>query len=65
MGIADSVPFILPVVVDDTPEYCDTVPEAFSKAQWTRLAEGKPTPEFEARLVRLVREARKREVGLV
>lgn len=64
MGIADGVPFILPVVVDDTPEYGESVPESFQKAQWTRLAEGRMTPEFEARLVRLVREARKREVGL-
>lgn len=64
MGIADNVPFILPVVVDDTPEYSETVPESFRRAQWTRLAEGRITPEFEARLVRLVREARKREVGL-
>ena len=64
MGIADGVPFILPIVVDDTPEYGGSVPESFQKAQWTRLAEGIMTPEFEARLVRLVREARKREVGL-
>ena len=64
MGIADGVPFVLPIVVDDTPEYGGSVPESFQKAQWTRLADGRMTPEFEARLVRLVREARKREVGL-
>jgi len=64
MGIADGVPFILPVVVDDTPEYSESVPESFGKAQWTRLVDGGTTPEFEARLVQLVRESRKREVGL-
>jgi hypothetical protein len=64
MGIADHVPFILPVVVDDTPEYSESVPESFGKAQWTRLAEGRTTADFEARLVKLVREARKRERGL-
>lgn len=64
MGIADNVPFILPVVVDDTPEYSQSVPESFLRAQWSRLPEGRATPEFEARLVKLVREARKREVGL-
>ena len=64
MGIADNMPFILPVVVDDTAEYSDNVPESFRRAQWSRLAEGRATPEFETRLVRLVREARKRDVGL-
>jgi hypothetical protein len=64
MGIADNVPFILPVVVDDTPEYSETVPEAFKRAQWTRLRQGAVTPEFEARIVKLVREFRKRERGL-
>ncbi len=63
-GIADHVPFILPVVIDDTHEYSESVPEAFGKAQWTRLAGGQTTPEFEARLVKLVREFRKREKGL-
>jgi hypothetical protein len=64
MGIADSVPFILPVVVDDTPEYSEAVPESFKRAQWTRLPEGALTPDFEARIVKLVRDYRKRERGL-
>jgi len=64
MGIADQVPFILPVVIDDTPEYSGAVPETFHKAQWARLPEGRMTPEFEARVVQLVRDARKRERGL-
>ncbi len=64
LGIAEHVPFILPVVIDATHEYSESVPEAFGKAQWTRLPEGRTTPEFEARLVKLVRESRKRERGL-
>lgn len=64
MGIAENVPFILPVVVDDTAEYSDAVPESFRRAQWTRLPQGKPTPEFGSRIVQLVREYRKRERGL-
>lgn len=64
MGIAEGVPFVLPVVVDATPEYCDTVPESFKAAQWTRLPDGAITPEFEARVVKLVRDYRKREKGL-
>jgi len=64
LGIADTVPFILPIVIDDTHEYSETVPEGFSKAQWTRLPDGRTTPEFENRLVKLVRDFRKREKGL-
>jgi hypothetical protein len=64
MGIADGVPFVIPVVVDATPEYCDMVPESFKAAQWTRLPGGEATPEFEARLVKLMRDYRKREKGL-
>lgn len=63
-AIADTVPFILPVVIDDTPTYDSVVPEAFQKAQWTSLPQGASNPEFEMRLVRLVREYRKREKGL-
>lgn len=63
-AIADSVPFILPVVIDDTPPYESVVPEAFQKAQWSTFPAGETTPEFEMRLVKLVREYRKREKGL-
>jgi len=63
-GIADHVPFILPIVIDETHEYSESVPEAFGKAQWTRLHDGVTTPEFETRLVKLVRDFRKREKGL-
>ncbi len=45
--------FIVPVVIDDTPEYEATVPESFSRAQWTRLASGKPTPAFIEQVNRL------------
>lgn len=63
MGIADNVPFILPVVIDDTPEYSESVPERFRQSQWTRLPSGAVTPDFESRMVKIVREHRKREKG--
>lgn len=63
-SIADGVPFILPVVIDDTPPYESKVPESFLKTQWTQLADGAPPAEFETRLVKLVRDYRKRERGL-
>ncbi len=59
-SIADSVPFILPVVVDDTGAYNDAVPEGFQRVQWTRLPGGQSTAEFQMKLVRLVRDYRKR-----
>jgi hypothetical protein len=62
-GISDNVPFILPVVIDDTPEYSETVPERFRQAQWTRLPAGSVTPDFESRMVKIVRDFRKRERG--
>ena len=64
-SIADGVPFILPVVIDDTPPYESKVPEDFLKTQWTQLVDGVPPAEFETRLVKLVRDYRKRERGLV
>lgn len=45
--------FVVPVVIDDTPEYEATVPDSFARAQWTRLAEGKPTPAFIEQIKRL------------
>lgn len=60
-SIAEHVAFILPVVVDDTPEYGASVPEVFLAAQWTRLAQGQTDGGFEQRLARLVAEYRRRE----
>jgi TolB-like protein/Tfp pilus assembly protein PilF len=42
--------FLLPVVIDDTPEDDDRVPERFREVQWTRLPAGETPPQF----VRLV-----------
>jgi TolB-like protein/predicted Zn-dependent protease len=46
--MADGVPFIVPVVIDATPESAALVPEPFMRVQWTRLPGGAPTPEFVA-----------------
>ena len=45
--------FVVPVVIDDTPEYGATVPESFTKAQWTRLPGGEPTTAFIDQIKRL------------
>ena len=63
--IAETVPFILPVVIDPVTEHAALVPERFLQVQWSRLAGGTTTPEFVERMVRLIRDFRKRERGLL
>lgn len=63
--IAETIPFILPVLIDPVTESEALVPERFLQVQWTRLPAGEATPEFTERMVRLIREFRKRERGLI
>jgi TolB-like protein/tetratricopeptide (TPR) repeat protein len=42
--------FLLPVVVDDTPDSAARVPERFRERQWTRLPGGVPPPGFAERI---------------
>ncbi len=63
--IAESIPFILPVAIDPVSEAEALVPERFRSLHWTRLPGGDPTPEFVERMVRLIRDHRKRERGLM
>jgi hypothetical protein len=46
--------FIVPVVIDETREAEAAVPEEFMRYQWTRLANGTPTPEFVSQVKRLL-----------
>jgi hypothetical protein len=59
MRFDDSARFIIPVVVDDTSEDTEGVPEPFREPQWTRLPGGAGTDEFRQRMVELVREYRR------
>jgi len=52
-------------VIDPVKEGDALVPERFLAVQWTRLAGGGATPEFVERMVRLIRDFRKRERGLI
>lgn len=63
--IAETIPFILPVAIDPVREDDALVPERFLQVQWTRLPGGEATPDFLERMVRLIREHRKRERGLL
>jgi TolB-like protein/Flp pilus assembly protein TadD len=57
--LAEGMPFLFPVVVDDTSETSASVPEQFLKAQWTRLPGGEPTPQFVEHVKRLLQGPRK------
>jgi hypothetical protein len=50
----DDMPFLLPVVVDDTPDAGARVPERFRERQWTRLSGGETTAAFAERVKRLL-----------
>ncbi|HEY6455648.1 MAG TPA: TIR domain-containing protein [Steroidobacteraceae bacterium] len=53
--MASDVPFLLPVVVDDTPDQEDRVPDRFREVQWTRLPAGEPPSAFVDRVARMIR----------
>ena len=63
--IAETIPFILPIAIDPVPRKEALVPERFLQVKWTPMPGGAPTPEFIDRTVRLVRDYRKRERGLL
>jgi TolB-like protein/Flp pilus assembly protein TadD len=49
--------FLLPVVVDDTPERGASVPDKFHELQWTRLPDGQAPDTFVERIQRLLSPA--------
>jgi hypothetical protein len=55
-GMAPDEPFLVPVVIDDTPPYGSVVPDRFRSAQWTVLPSGKATPAFVERVRELYRQ---------
>ncbi|HVU16013.1 MAG TPA: TIR domain-containing protein [Candidatus Didemnitutus sp.] len=50
----DDVAFLLPVVIDDTPDSAARVPERFRERQWTRLKGGETPAAFGERVKRLL-----------
>ena len=52
--MADDAPFLVPVVIDDTPDATTRVPEKFHEVQWTRLSAGATPPAFIERVSRLL-----------
>jgi TolB-like protein/Tfp pilus assembly protein PilF len=54
LDMADDRPFLLPVLIDDTPEPTARVPDRFRERQWTRLPQGVVPAEFAERVARLL-----------
>lgn len=55
--IADDRAFLVPVIIDDTPEAAARVPERFREVQWTRLPGGVAPHEFVGRVRHLLEPA--------
>lgn len=50
--------FLVPVVIDATPEARADVPDEFLRVQWSRLLNGVPSPEFVVQVKRLLEAPR-------
>jgi TolB-like protein len=54
LDMADDHTFLLPIVIDDTPQAGARVPEKFLSVQWTRVPGGQANAAFEALCRRLL-----------
>jgi len=61
--MAEGMPFVMPVVVDDTPDTGALVPGEFLRVQWTRLPGALPTQDFVER-VRLLLDGPRNPTGI-
>jgi TolB-like protein/tetratricopeptide (TPR) repeat protein len=52
--MAEDVAFLVPVVIDTTPDATARVPDRFRDVQWTRLPDGQASPAFIERVLRLL-----------
>src|SRR6516225_12421794 len=52
--MAENKPFLVPVVVDGTPEHDPSIPEKFRELQWTPLPAGETPPAFVTRMQKLL-----------
>jgi TolB-like protein/cytochrome c-type biogenesis protein CcmH/NrfG len=52
--LSERVAFLVPIVIDSTPEAKADVPDAFRHVQWTRLSGGNASPAFVERIRMLI-----------
>jgi len=55
LDMADDVTFVVPVVIDETPQGRARVPERFNAVQWLKVPGGRPTPALQGWCARLLR----------
>jgi len=53
-NLSERVAFLVPVVIDSTPEASADVPDAFRHVQWTRMPGGNASAEFVDRIRQLI-----------
>lgn len=63
-GIAESVPFIIPILIDDTPEGAEDIPSYFWTRQGWRVPAGRVPIDFVEHIKSHVRNLRLRKAGL-
>ena len=63
LQIAEGVPFIVPICIDNTDAYAASVPGKFREVQWMKLEGGRPTNDLCERVRELVREYHRRKRG--
>jgi TolB-like protein/Flp pilus assembly protein TadD len=61
--MSERVPFLVPVVIDDTSDSRADVPERFRAVQWTRLPAGVASPAFISRVTALLGAATSAATG--
>jgi len=52
--MAENKPFLVPVVIDGTPEHDPSIPEKFRELQWTHLPAGDTSSAFVTRIQKLL-----------
>jgi tetratricopeptide (TPR) repeat protein len=55
--------FLVPVVIDGTPDSDDRVPDRFREVQWMRLPDGNTPPGFVQHLLRLLAQAQRAQAA--
>jgi tetratricopeptide (TPR) repeat protein len=55
--MAQNRAFLLPIIIDETPDASANVPDRFREMQWTKLPGGGTTPSFVERVAGLVKHA--------
>lgn len=63
LGIADGIPFLIPLTIDETKPYTARIPERFKANQFTHLPDGEVSGEFVERIKELVRDFHRRQKG--